>query len=188
MSLIDGGQIDTMEARCKELFPECYDVVQRLPKIDWKKPPPMVVHIASTATDVDAAVGVAAACKAAGVEATTTISDPPRMSARQWQIHATRTTVAIFVITPHLVRVLESGALPNLYLYMLTALRHNMRIAPLCIGVDPADLRKHPSLRALVAVGGYYCGDIHRGFPNVGEALGYVQYVMPYMKRNWAKT
>lgn len=187
MSLIDGGRVDEQEARCKAIFPECYDVARQLPKIDWQKPPPVVVHVASTAADVDAAAGVMAVCKALGIEATMATSDPPRISARQWRVHVARMTVAIFVVTPHLVRLLETGSLTNMYFYMLTALRRGMRIVPLCIGVDPVDLRKHPSLRALAAVGGYFGGDIHYGHKGVDEALNAVRYSLPWMKRGWGK-
>lgn len=104
-----------------------------------------------------------------------------------------QSTVLVVIITPELLAEFDRGEARDAYLQMIAALRRGMRIMPVYVRVNPADLR-NPTDRpfasykhVMMRIGHYYGGDLHDGCSNTEDAFSQCVHLLRVVKQQWAE-
>lgn len=190
MSLIGGDHVDRLEILCKEKDPDQYAAVARLPAIAWPKP----LRVFVTAGDVDrghAGAALVERLRSWNFECSGIPPDGGRDP--RWLEAMAQSTVLVVIITPELLAEFDRGEARDAYLQMIAALRRGMRIVPVYVRVNPADLR-NPADRpfasynhVMMGIGRYYGGALHAGCSDTEGAFSQCVHFLRVMKEQWAE-
>lgn len=182
--------MDPLEMLCKEKDPDLYTAVARLPAIAWPKP----LRVFVTAGDVDRGQTGAAMAKRLrswNFECSGILPDGGRDP--RWLEAMAQSTVLVVIITPELLAEFDRGEARDAYLQMIAALRRGMRIMPVYVRVNPADLR-NPTDRpfasykhVMMRIGHYYGGGLHNGCSNTEDAFSQCVHLLCVVKQQWAE-